>query len=146
MSTPWPRSSSPARRRRQRRSNVKLSFPETPDERSFSRAPCESRGRPAAIRPRSPIVPDLERTPAGPGDRGGSDRGSGERQGGYAVIAWRDASLAASTAPAASATYRFQSSFKIVPMPRFLVISELLLLPNRSTKNVSSASLLPSPL
>src|SRR5262249_5547770 len=39
-----------------------------------------------------------------------------------------------------------QSSFRIVPMPRFLVISELPLLPNRSTKNVSSHSFLPSPI
>ena len=38
------------------------------------------------------------------------------------------------------------SSFRIVPMPRFLVNSELLLFPNKSTKKVSSASFLLSAL
>src|SRR5262245_33812871 len=39
-----------------------------------------------------------------------------------------------------------QSSFRIVPVPRLLVNSALLLLANRSTKNVLSASCLLSPL
>jgi hypothetical protein len=39
-----------------------------------------------------------------------------------------------------------QSSFRIVPIPRILVTSALLLLSNKSTKNVSSASFLLSPL
>src|SRR5262245_47445625 len=39
-----------------------------------------------------------------------------------------------------------QSSFRIVPMPRFLVNSELLLLPNRSRKKVSLDSFLLAPL
>ena len=38
-----------------------------------------------------------------------------------------------------------QSSFRIVPMPRFLVNSALPLRPNRSTKNVSFDSRLLSP-
>src|SRR5262249_38231087 len=45
--------------------------------------------------------------------------------------------------------YRFvrfpESSFRIVPMPRSFVSSELLLLPNRSRKKYSSASILSSP-
>src|SRR5215210_924132 len=41
---------------------------------------------------------------------------------------------------------RDQSSFWIVPVPRFLASRELPLLPNRSRENVSSASRLPSPL
>src|SRR5262245_51611492 len=41
---------------------------------------------------------------------------------------------------------RDQSSFRINPVPRFLVKSELLLLPNKSRKNVSSDSFLLSPL
>src|SRR5262245_6979845 len=39
-----------------------------------------------------------------------------------------------------------QSSFRIVPRPRFLVRSALLVLPNRSRENVSLASFLLSPL
>src|SRR6185369_10995461 len=39
-----------------------------------------------------------------------------------------------------------QSSFRMVPVPRFLVNSALLLSPNRSRENVSSASFLLSPL
>ena len=42
------------------------------------------------------------------------------------------ACLAVRTPPAAFVQPRDQSSFRIVPMPRFLVNSELLLLPNRS--------------
>jgi len=48
--------------------------------------------------------------------------------------------------PPLAAFLRAQSSFRIVPVPRLLANIELLLLPNRSTKKVSSASFLLSPL
>src|SRR5262245_56282152 len=65
-----------------------------------------------------------------------------ERRGGAGLAE----SLLGGKFPRAASVIRLQSSFRIVPMPRFLKKTACELSPYKSRKNVSAYSYLPSPL